>query len=101
MISPRSPLVSTPRWAGEKITTTLAVSALVALGATSSAQAGPTCEDMFGTGWKNHGEHVLTYVNGDGGAAGGAPAHLSARPDGPAPGASFCLDQANSPGLHF
>ena len=31
----------------------------------------------------------------------GGPAHLAARPDGPAPGASFCLQQAQSPGLHF
>lgn len=85
-----------------KIITTTAIAAVMALGAASGAHAGgPTCEDMFGSGWKNHGEHVLTYVNGDGGAAGGAPAHLSARPDGPAPGASFCLDQANSPGVHF
>lgn len=83
-----------------EITTVLVVSALVTLGPASSAHAGPTCEDMFGTGWKNHGEHVLTYVNGDG-AAGGAPAHLSTRPDGPAPGASFCLVQAGSPGVHF
>lgn len=80
----------------KKITITLAVAALAALGSATTAQAGPTCSDL---GWKNHGEHVLTYVRGDG-AAGGAPAHLSDRPDGPAPGASFCLD-VRSPGLHF
>ena len=45
------------------------------------------------------GDHVRGYVN-DSGAGGGKPAHLHDRPDGPAPGASFCLDQANSPGLH-
>ena len=85
------------------IITTAAIAAAVVLLATApGAQAGsPTCKDMFGSGWANHGEHILTYVNGEGGAAGGKPAHLSARPDGPAPGASFCLDQANSPGLHF
>lgn len=85
-----------------KIITTAAIAAaVVVLGTATGAQAGsPTCEDQFGSGW-NHGDHVLTYVNGKGGAAGGAPAHLSARPDGPAPGASFCLGQANSPGLHF
>lgn len=83
----------------KKITTILAVSALAAFGAAPNAHAGPTCENMFGSGWKNHGTHVLTYVNGDG-AAGGAPAHLSARPTGFAPGASFCLSQANSPGEH-
>lgn len=79
----------------------MAVTAAAGLGSGAAAHAGgPTCEDMFDLGWKNHGEHVLNYVNGEGGAAGGAPAHLTARPDGPAPGASFCLDQANSPGLH-
>lgn len=70
------------------------------IGSATTAEAGPACENMFGSGWKNHGEHVLGYVAGDGGAAGGAPAHLSSRPGGPAPGASFCLDQAQSPGLH-
>lgn len=84
-------------------TTTRVITLASVLGATTLAgpvaAGGPTCEDMFDSGWKNHGEHVLGYVNGDG-AAGGAPAHLAARPDGPAPGASFCLDQANSPGKH-
>lgn len=76
--------------------------ALLLAGASSASAAGsPTCQDMFGSGWKNHGEHVLTYVNSEGGAAGGAPAHLDARPDGPAPGATFCLTQAADPGLHF
>ena len=85
-----------------KMITVLALAAVMLLATASIAIAGgPTCEDQFDLGWKNHGEHVLTYVNGSGGAAGGAPAHLSARPDGPAPGASFCLDQANSPGGHF
>ena len=80
---------------------TLVLPVIAIFGMASGAQAGePTCSDMFGSGWANHGEHVLTYVNGEGGAAGGAPAHLSSRPDGPAPGASFCLDQSNSPGLH-
>lgn len=83
----------------KKLTITFALSAIVALGATSSVHAGPTCENMLGSTWKNHGAHVLTYVNGDG-AGGGAPAHLSDRPNGPAPGASFCLP-SNSPGLHF
>ncbi len=83
------------------ITTTAIAAAVVVLGTVTGAHAGsPTCENMFGLGWTNHGEHVLNYVNGEGGAAGGKPAHLSARPNGPAPGASFCLDQANSPGLH-
>ena len=84
-----------------KIITVAAMTAAMLLGTASAAQAsGPTCENMFGMGWVNHGEHVLNYVTGAGGAAGGAPAHLSNRPGGPAPGASFCLDQANSPGKH-
>jgi hypothetical protein len=81
----------------KKLTITLALSAIVALGAASNAHAAPTCENMFDSGWKNHGAHVLTYVNGDG-ADGGAPAH---RTSDPAPGASFCLPQSNSPGVHF
>lgn len=81
--------------------TLITICGLAGLGAGSTAHAGsPTCEDMFGLGWKNHGEHVLTYVRSEGGAGGGAPAHLDARPGGPAPGASFCLDQSRSPGLH-
>ncbi len=80
----------------------LTISGLALLASAPTAGAhGPTCEDMFGSGWKNHGAHVLTYVNGEGGAAGGAPAHRDGRPDGPAPGASFCLGQSNSPGVHF
>lgn len=74
--------------------------ALLLLAPSAAIAGGPTCEDQFGSGWKNHGEHVLTYVQGDG-AGGGAPAHLDARPSGPAPGASFCLPQAKSPGVHF
>lgn len=73
--------------------------AVVVVGSGSVASAGPTCADKFG--WKNHGEHVLNYVN-DGGARGGKPAHHSDdRSTAPAPGASFCLDQARNPGLHF
>ena len=86
----------------KRMITILALAAAMLLAAAPAAFAGePTCADFGGLGWANHGEHVLNYVNGDGGAAGGAPAHLSARPDGPAPGASFCLDQSESPGLHF
>lgn len=84
-----------------RIIATVAAGVALLVTASSASAGSPTCEDMFDSGWKNHGEHVLTYVNGEEGAAGGQPAHLSARPDGPAPGATFCLDQANSPGLHF
>lgn len=82
------------------VSLTVATAFLLSTPSSASAHVGPTCEDMFASGWKNHGEHVLTYVTG-GGAAGGAPAHLGDRPGGPAPGASFCLGQANSPGVHF
>ena len=86
----------------KRLIITMALAATMLLASAATAFSGePTCADQFGSGWKNHGEHVLNYVNGEGGAAGGAPAHLGARPDGPAPGASFCLDQAESPGLHF
>ncbi len=75
--------------------------AVLAHGSASGASAtGPTCADTLPV--KNHGEHVLEYVNSPGGAAGGKPAHHSDdRPTAPAPGASFCLDQAQNPGLHF
>ena len=82
----------------KKIITTTALAAAMLLSSASAAQAGgPTCSDF---GWANHGQHVHEYVDGDG-ARGGQPAHRGARPDGPAPGASFCLDQANSPGFHL
>lgn len=86
----------------KKLIATLTTAGAVLIGTASVASAGdPTCADMFGTGWKNHGEHVLTYVE-DGGAGGGKPAHLSDdRSTAPAPGATFCLDQAHNPGLHF
>ena len=89
----------------KKTAITLAIATLAALATASNASAGsPTCADFNGTGWKNHGAHVLTYVDTYGSAAGGRPAHLNFDdPDGPppvgsmaAPGASFCLD-ANSP----
>lgn len=86
----------------KKFIATVTTAGVVLVISASGASAGsPTCEDMFGTGWKNHGEHVLTYVN-DGGAGGGKPAHLDGdRDESPAPGASFCLDHAQSPGFHF
>lgn len=83
------------------IATVTTAGVVLVMSASGASAGGPTCEDMFGTGWKNHGEHVLNYVN-DGGAGGGQPAHLSDdRSTAPAPGASFCLDQAKNPGLHF
>lgn len=83
------------------IATVTTAGVVLVMSASGASASGPTCEDMFGTGWKNHGEHVLNYVD-DGGAGGGQPAHLSDdRSTAPAPGASFCLDQAQNPGLHF
>ena len=89
-----------------KTIATLAACSAVALGAATTTHAGsPTCSDMTIGDWNNHGQHVTEdYVNppgsdGTGPALGarGGPAH---RTSPPAPGASFCLDQANSPGLH-
>ena len=83
------------------IATTAIAGATVLLSASGASAGAPTCADQFGSGWKNHGEHVLHYVT-EGGAAGGAPAHRTDdRSTAPAPGASFCLQQAQNPGLHF
>ncbi len=73
---------------------TLSIAGVVLVASASGASAGsPTCGDTLGL--KNHGTHVLTYVNAvDGsGAAGGKPAHHGAAVG---PGASFCLPQAQS-----
>lgn len=83
------------------IATAITAGVVLVTSASGASAGGPTCEDTFGAGWKNHGEHVLTYVD-DGGAGGGKPAHLSDdRSTAPAPGASFCLGHAKNPGLHF
>ena len=75
----------------------LTVAAVLALGAGGTAAAGPTCSDV-GLDVKNHGEHVTRdYVRTFGNAAGGDPAH---RDSPPAPGASFCVSQSESPGFH-
>lgn len=78
----------------KKLTITLAAATLAALGSASTAQAGPTCSDL---GWENHGDHIVNDYVRPGLVAGGAPAH---RGHAPAPGASFCLWQAESPGFH-
>ena len=98
----------------KKTIATMAICGLTALGVAAPAHAGgPTCSDTdtFGDRWGNHGEHVTgDYVMPPGAdgtapaapaddeAARGAPAHPDAAP---APGASFCLMQASSPGVHF
>ncbi len=82
------------------IATMATAGVVLVVSASGASAAGPTCADTFGAGWKNHGEHVLTYVNG-GGAGGGIPAHLSNDRDTAfAPGASFCLPHAQNPGIH-
>ena len=92
------------------------VVALLVLGLAPGAMAGngPTCGGEIGD---NHGQHIFgDYVacighdfdwppagqaNASGGAAApgaaGAHGHI---PAGIAPGASFCVSQSQSPGLH-
>ena len=100
----------------------IATAMVVTTGPTAFAAGTPTCagRDLHGNGnvLANHGHHVVReYVAGDnplltwppkgqidssGGAAlpggPGAGGHL---PNGVAPGASFCVPQAESPGFHF
>jgi hypothetical protein len=75
----------------KKFTVTMATAALLLVASASPAAAqGPTCQNE---NWDNHGEHITEdYVNGAG-AGGGAPAHFGS---GHQPGASFCLEQAQS-----
>jgi hypothetical protein len=101
----------------------LAVSGVLAVAALTAAPAGatPTCAVELGVAV--HGQHVVgDYVTGLGrdtltwppaGAVGGAvsgnggvtvaggPGPGFHFPNGVAPGASFCNDQARSPGVHF
>ena len=78
----------------KKTVITLTVAALAAVATGTGASAGngtPTCSDidvLLDKEWKNHGTHVRDQS-------------LSAPPEGPAPGASFCLIQAQSEGLHL
>jgi hypothetical protein len=72
------------------ITTVATAAFLLVASATGASAGGPTCQNES---LDNHGEHITEdYVNGDG-AGGGAPAHFGS---GHQPGASFCLDQAQS-----
>ena len=71
----------------------LALAAVMLLATASVAFAGgPTCENQFDTGWKNHGEHVTSdYATpGEPGGAEGGPAHFGSHPLGASPGATFC-----------
>jgi hypothetical protein len=96
------------------------VAAAIALIGTGSAAAAPTCSTTLGIAV--HGQHVVgDYVTGighenlswppSGGVVGDAVAGNGAAipggpgpgfhfPNGVAPGASFCLDQSQSPGVH-
>lgn len=74
----------------KKLALALAATASLALGGGGSAAADPTCAN----GWRNHGDHVRSDYVSTGTVAGGAPSH---RGTGLVkPGASFCLDQAQS-----
>ena len=72
------------------IATMATAAALLVAGAPSASAGSPTCQSVS---WDNHGEHITEdYVNGAG-AGGGAPAHFGSEHP---PGASFCVDQAQS-----
>jgi hypothetical protein len=88
----------------------LLAAGITLIAALSASASGPTCSD-FGAGWENHGQHIVgDYVVGGGvdwppaGSVGGEGA---ATPGAPGihqhgggtfqPGASFCIEQANSP----
>ena len=98
----------------------LVLLAILSLATSDSASAEhaddtPTCSDTLGGALgDNHGEHVLdAYVGSPGGGPDpdpptnpggpGAHGHFEAPgpPAGTAPGASFCLDEAQSPGTHL
>jgi len=87
--------------------------------ATTTAAGNPTCVDFQALGIEVHAQHVIRdYITGGalagwppaggiGGAIGGSGAVLPGGPgpgfhfpNGFAPGASFCLSQAGSPGFH-
>jgi len=95
----------------------LAAAGALALGvAAPAAAADPTCADLMGIA--NHGEHVLglyvvggslalgywpptggvgQYIGGDGAALPGGPGPTFHFINGFQPGASFCVDGAQSP----
>ena len=73
----------------------LIVTVVLAFGSAGTAAAGPTCSDV-GLGVATHGEHVIRDYVSQNKIAGGAPSH---RGSGVQPGASFCVEQAQSPAL--
>ena len=108
------------RWrttAARAVIATAAAAGLAFLGSGTAAAAEPTCSGTLGI--VVHGQHVVgDYVIGggvswppDSGVVGAAVAGSGAAvpggpgpgfhfPNGFAPGASFCLDQSQSPGNH-
>jgi hypothetical protein len=112
------------RWgvAAVSVAIALAVLAVLMLSGGQAEAAEPTCSSTLGIA--NHGHHVVPdYVTGighenmdwppsggvvgdatssNGGAAvPGGPGPGFHFPNGFSPGASFCLDQSNSPGVHL
>jgi hypothetical protein len=88
-----------------------------AAGNATVTHAAPTCAGTLGIA--NHGQHVVgdyvtglghegiwppedvgSTVAGDGAALPGGPGPGFHFPEGVAPGASFCLEQSQSPGAH-
>ncbi len=74
----------------------LIVTVVLALGSVGTAAAGPTCSDVGLLGVATHGEHVIRDYVSTGTIAGGAPSHRGSVVQ---PGASFCVEQAQSPAL--
>lgn len=107
-----------------RIVLLLVVVALLLIGAGAAyGQGSPTCRDAVGV--VTHGQHIVgDYVTGIGGIGGalewppngevgevvgaqhgvvvkGGPGPGFHFPNGFAPGASFCLEHSQSPGLHL
>ena len=86
----------------------------------AAAAHGPTCADFNALGIVVHGQHIVRdyvtggalvgwppaggsvgdAIGGSGAAVPGGPGPGFHFPNGFAPGASFCLDNSNSPGFH-
>jgi hypothetical protein len=97
---------------------TLFVAAAVSVGGPASASADPTCSGTLGIAV--HGQHIVSdyvtgthavswppagqvgaVVGGNGAATPGGPGPGFHFPNNFAPGASFCLDQSQAPGVHL
>jgi hypothetical protein len=93
---------------------------LAGMSVPGASAAGPTCSDVAFLGIEVHSQHIIRdYVTGgalagwppepgevgqaiagSGAVVRGGPGPGFHFPNGFAPGASFCLSQANSPGSH-